>query len=378
MAEVTIPLRSHEEAILVLGPYDRHAKLLRQALDIEIFTRNGNLRLKGVDEDVAEAKRRVEHLLGKLRKGRELDPKEAEAILIGTAAVAPPAEAIAPLAGVRLTTRTASGGARSASGTRAAGGERRGNGLGAGARAGFGSATGASAGAGAPTLRLSALGTRPFEPRGEHQRRYLELIQKKSLVFGIGAAGTGKTYLAVAAAVRALRAGEVRRLVMTRPVVEAGEHLGFLPGDLQAKLDPYLRPVYDALRDLVDMEDIQRLEEAGVLEVAPLAYMRGRTLSNAFVILDEAQNTTLSQMKMFLTRLGEGSKMVVTGDPSQTDLERGQRSGLADAVARLQGFADVGVTEFTVKDVCRHPLVEQIVRAYEAPARGLFDQGGPA
>ena len=378
MAEVTIPLRSHEEAILVLGPYDRHAKLLRQALDIEIFTRNGNLRLKGVDEDVAEAKRRVEHLLGKLRKGRELDPKEAEAILIGPAAALPPSEAITPLAGVRLTTRPANGGGRSAGGTRAAAGERRGNGLAAGARSGFGSTTGASAGAGAPTLRLSALGTRPFEPRGEHQRRYLELIQKKSLVFGIGAAGTGKTYLAVAAAVRALRAGEVRRLVMTRPVVEAGEHLGFLPGDLQAKLDPYLRPVYDALRDLVDMEDIQRLEEAGVLEVAPLAYMRGRTLSNAFVILDEAQNTTLPQMKMFLTRLGEGSRMVVTGDPSQSDLERGQRSGLADAVARLQGFADVGVTEFTVKDVCRHPLVEQIVRAYEAPARGLFDQGPTA
>jgi len=363
LAEVTIPLRSHEEAILVLGPYDRHAKLLRQALDIEIFTRNGNLRLKGVDEHVAEARRRVDHLLGKLRKGRELDPKEAEAILVGPGEAQAP-EVGQPSLGARSTPRASLGA------TRGVGERRPGD-----RRAGIGAAGGASA---AGALRLSNLGTRPFEPRGERQRKYLEQIQKKSLTFGLGAAGTGKTYLAVAAAVRSLRAGEVRRLIMTRPVVEAGEHLGFLPGDLQAKLDPYLRPVYDALRDLVDLEDIQRLEEAGVIEVAPLAYMRGRTLSNAFVILDEAQNTTLSQMKMFLTRLGENSKMVVTGDPSQTDLERGARSGLSDAVLRLQGFAEVGVTEFTAKDVCRHPLVEQIVRAYESPARGLFEEGqGP-
>ena len=364
MAEVTIPLRSHEEAILVLGPYDRHAKLLRQALDIEIYTRSGNLRLKGLDEHVAEARRRVDHLLGKLRKGRELDPKEAESILLGRGE-APALES--STASPRSAPRSSSGGSRGSSERRPGNGTERRSG-----------AAGLGGGATSSTMRVSSLGVRPFEPRGEHQRRYLELIQKKSLVFGLGVAGTGKTYLAVAAAVRALRAGEVRRLIMTRPVVEAGEHLGFLPGDLQAKLDPYLRPVYDALRELVDLEDIQRLEEAGVMEVAPLAYMRGRTLSNAFVILDEAQNTTLSQMKMFLTRLGEGSKMVVTGDPSQTDLERGQRSGLADAVARLQGFADVGVTEFTVKDVCRHPLVEQIVRAYEAPARSLYDEGPTA
>ena len=371
---MTIPLRSHEEAILVLGPYDRHAKLLRQALDIEIFTRNGNLRLKGQDEDVAEARRRVDHLLGKLRKGRELDPKEAEAILVGPGET-PAVDSGPSLGGLRLSARVPGSGARAGGGSRGGtnGGERRSNGVGAGARSGLGSGAGSASSTSA--LRLSALATRPFEPRGDRQRRYLEQIQKKSLVFGIGAAGTGKTYLAVAAGVRALRAGEVRRMVMTRPVVEAGEHLGFLPGDLQAKLDPYLRPVYDALRDLVDVEDILRLEEANVIEVAPLAYMRGRTLSNCFVILDEAQNTTLSQMKMFLTRLGEGSKMVVTGDPSQTDLERGQRSGLADAVARLQGFADIGVTEFTVKDVCRHPLVEQIVRAYESPVRGLYDEG---
>jgi len=173
----------------------------------------------------------------------------------------------------------------------------------------------------------------------------------------------------VVAAVRALRIGQCRRVVITRPVVEAGERLGFLPGDLAAKLNPYTRPVYDAFYDLIDYDEVARLEESGVIEVAPLAYMRGRTLNHAFAILDEAQNTTIPQMKMFLTRLGEGSRMIVTGDPTQTDLEHGQRSGLNDAVSRLRGFKDVGIVEFSTKDIVRHPLVEQIVRAYEAPSR---------
>jgi phosphate starvation-inducible PhoH-like protein len=209
--------------------------------------------------------------------------------------------------------------------------------------------------------------SKPVEPRGPTQRRYMEAIAESSLTFGIGVSGTGKTYLAVAAAVRRLRAGEVKRLVITRPVVEAGEHLGFLPGDLQAKLNPYMRPVYDALYDLIGFEDANRLEDAGVIEVAPLAYMRGRTLSQAFVVLDEAQNTSIAQMKMFLTRLGEGSCMVVSGDPSQSDLEDPARSGLLDAVRRLRGYTGVAVVEFGTKDIVRHPLVEQIVRAYEAP-----------
>lgn len=336
MAEVTIPLRSHEEAILVLGPYDRHAKLLRQVLDIEIFTRHGNLRIKGTDDHTQEARRRIEHLLGKLRKGRDLDAKEAEAILIGTPSNEPPPANNGPsrIPYAPPGERVSQVGVRSAR-----------------------------------PVSPSNFRVRPFEPRGVRQRKYIELIGARSLVFGLGAAGTGKTYLAVAAALRAMRAGDCRKLVITRPVVEAGEKLGFLPGDLMAKLNPYMRPVYDALGDLLEFEDVMRLEEAGVIEVAPLAYMRGRTLSNAFVILDEAQNTTIPQMKMFLTRLGEGSRMVVTGDPSQSDLERGQKSGLADAVGRLQGFKEVGVVEFTVDDICRHPLVEQIVRAYEAPAR---------
>jgi phosphate starvation-inducible PhoH-like protein len=344
LTEVTIPLKSHEEAILVLGPYDRHAKLLRQDLDIDIFTQRGNLRLKGGDLGVAEAHRRIEHLLGKLRKGRQIDPSDAEAILLGTPSAAANARG-------------------SGASTPKVGQSRK--------EAGTSHASSSSPrGARPRSLRVAA-----FEPRGERQRRYLDLISKKSLTIGLGAAGTGKTFLAVAAAVRSMRSGECRRLVITRPVVEAGEHLGFLPGDLQAKLDPYLRPVYDALRDLLDYEDLARLEETGVIEVAPLAYMRGRTLAHSFVILDEAQNTTIPQMKMFLTRLGEGSCMVVTGDPSQSDLERGRRSGLTDCVARLQGFADVGVVEFGVADVCRHPLVEQIVRAYEAPSKLAKPEG---
>jgi phosphate starvation-inducible PhoH-like protein len=219
--------------------------------------------------------------------------------------------------------------------------------------------------AGARGLRVS-----PVEPRTENQRRYLELIEKSPLVFGLGVAGTGKTFLAVAAAVRALRSGDCRRLVITRPVVEAGERLGFLPGDVQAKLNPYLRPIYDALYDLLDFEDVSRLEENGVIEVAPLAFMRGRTLSNAFAILDEGQNTTAPQMKMFLTRMGEGSRMVVTGDPTQTDLDDGKKNGLQDAALRLRGYKDIGFVEFGVRDIVRHPLVEQIVKAYDGPPRG--------
>ena len=194
-------------------------------------------------------------------------------------------------------------------------------------------------------------------------------MEQNTLTLAIGVAGTGKTYLAVAAAVRRLRNGECRRLIITRPVVEAGEHLGFLPGDLQAKLNPYMRPVYDALFELIGFEETRRLEEAGVIEVAPLAYMRGRTLAEAFVILDEAQNTSISQMMMFLTRLGEGSCMVVTGDPSQSDLPADRKSGLRDAVGRLRGHVGVAVVEFDARDIVRHPLVQKIVRAYEGPGQ---------
>ena len=197
------------------------------------------------------------------------------------------------------------------------------------------------------------------------QKNYVSAIKKNTIIFGVGPAGTGKTYLAVCQAVNAFKSKEVEKIILTRPAVEAGEKLGFLPGDLQTKVDPYLRPLYDALGELFGFETYQKLMEKGVIEVAPLAYMRGRTLSNAFVILDEAQNATREQMKMFLTRLGDGSKMVVTGDLTQTDLPEGKTSGLKQAVTILKGIEEIAICTFSEKDVVRHPLVGKIVKAYE-------------
>lgn len=210
---------------------------------------------------------------------------------------------------------------------------------------------------------------KPVKCRTVGQKDYVSAIRKNTVTFGVGPAGTGKTYLAVCLAVAAYKGKEVEKIILTRPAVEAGEKLGFLPGDLQTKVDPYLRPLYDALQEMFGAETYQKLMEMGAIEVAPLAYMRGRTLSNAFVILDEAQNATREQMKMFLTRLGEGSKMVVTGDPTQTDLPEGKTSGLKQAVTILRGVEDVAVCTLTDRDVVRHPLVTRIVRAYEAAAK---------
>jgi phosphate starvation-inducible protein PhoH and related proteins len=201
--------------------------------------------------------------------------------------------------------------------------------------------------------------------RGPNQRQYLHHIRTNDLIFGIGPAGTGKTYLAVACAVEALQTDRVRRIVLVRPAVEAGERLGFLPGDLAQKVDPYLRPMYDALYDMMGFDRVARAIERQVIEIAPLAFMRGRTLSDAFIILDEAQNTSVEQMKMFLTRIGFGSTAVVTGDITQTDLPRQQLSGLKNAMSVLQGVEGVAFTHFTSKDVVRHPLVQRIVEAYE-------------
>ena len=198
------------------------------------------------------------------------------------------------------------------------------------------------------------------------QKEYVDAIKKNTVVFGVGPAGTGKTYLAVCMAVTAFKAKQAEKIILTRPAVEAGEKLGFLPGDLQEKVDPYLRPLYDALQELLGLETYERLMERGSIEVAPLAYMRGRTLSNAFIILDEAQNTTREQMKMFLTRMGEGSKMVVTGDVTQMDLPDGKESGLVHATKILDGVEGIAVCKLTAKDVVRHPLVMRIIRAYES------------
>ena len=210
---------------------------------------------------------------------------------------------------------------------------------------------------------------RPIRCKTLGQRDYVRAIERHTLTFGIGPAGTGKTYLAMAMAVAALKAKTVERIVLTRPAVEAGEKLGFLPGDLNQKVDPYLRPLYDAMFEMLGVETCQRMQERGIIEVAPLAYMRGRTLSDAFIILDEAQNTTQEQMKMFLTRMGFRSRIVVTGDPSQIDLPRGRISGLMEAVEVLEGVEDVAIQRLTHHDVVRHELVQAIVRAYDAHAR---------
>ena len=213
--------------------------------------------------------------------------------------------------------------------------------------------------------RFNPAGKKQVAPKSANQRKYIQAIQEKDVVFGIGVAGTGKTYLAVAMAVQALMQKQVNRIVLARPAVEAGEKLGFLPGDLQDKVDPYLRPLYDALFDLIDYERATRLLEKRVIEVAPLAFMRGRTLSDAFIILDEAQNTTSEQMKMFLTRIGFGSKAVITGDVTQVDLPTGKRSGLIEAERILAGVEEIEFVYFTDKDVVRHKLVQLIIRAYE-------------
>jgi phosphate starvation-inducible PhoH-like protein len=210
---------------------------------------------------------------------------------------------------------------------------------------------------------------RVIAARSPNQAAYLRALARHDLVFALGPAGTGKTYLAVAGAVSLLRQQRIDRIVLTRPAVEAGERLGFLPGDLKEKVDPYLRPLYDALQDMLPEGKLQSRIESGQIEIAPLAYMRGRTLSNAAVILDEAQNTTPSQMKMFLTRLGENAHMVVTGDPTQTDLPPGMPSGLADAVAKLEGIPGIAVVRFDHSDIVRHPLVSEIIHAYEAGSR---------
>lgn len=218
------------------------------------------------------------------------------------------------------------------------------------------------------TVARTFLG-KPIKPKTLGQKQYIDMIREKMIVFGIGPAGTGKTYLAMAMAVNAFKKNEVERIILTRPAIEAGEKLGFLPGDLQSKVDPYLRPLYDALFEIMGAESFNINLERGLIEVAPLAYMRGRTLDNAFIILDEAQNTTPSQMKMFLTRIGFGSKVIVTGDGSQKDLPPNIKSGLDEAVKILKDIPEIGFNRFSTRDVVRHPLVQRIVKAYEEHER---------
>jgi phosphate starvation-inducible PhoH-like protein len=314
---------------LLYGEHDQHLVRLEAQLGVRLASRGNRLAISGPPDAVRSADLALNALYERLRKGLEVGDAEVDAV-VRMARQAPLGESAAAVADIHaedLTIRTRK---------------------------------------------------RHLSPRSPNQATYLRALRSHELVFAIGPAGTGKTYLAVAMAVSLLMEGKVDRIILSRPAVEAGERLGFLPGDLREKVDPYLRPLYDALYDMLPAEQVMSRLANGEIEVAPLAFMRGRTLSNSFIILDEAQNTTPVQMKMFLTRLGENSRMAVTGDPSQVDLPSGQPSGLRDALRLLSEMDDVACVQFTNVDVMRHTLVTRIVRAYEARDRadGGTDQDG--
>jgi phosphate starvation-inducible PhoH-like protein len=316
-ADIHIPVQAVEEARTLLGPLDSNARLIRELHGVSVLARDGSLRLLGDAAHVQVVQQVLEECLGIMRSGRRIGTQDVAARLRAT--------------------------------------------LGQDLPDGGGSAVDRAQRAVAVTG-----GGHAVRARTAGQQRYLECMDQHDVVLATGPAGTGKTYLAVAKAVEAMKVGTVRRLVLVRPAVEAGEKLGFLPGDFQAKIDPYLRPMYDALQDLLDARTRLRWLESEVVEVCPLAYMRGRTLNRSFVILDEAQNTTVPQMLMFLTRLGEGSRMVVTGDPSQVDLPGNVTSGLGDALRKLQGVDGIGIARLEAADVVRHAVVSRIVTAYDA------------
>jgi phosphate starvation-inducible protein PhoH and related proteins len=308
----TIQLRDIEEERSLLGRQDRTLRILRDTLGIRIFARRGLVVLEGEGDRLREGVRVVRDLLTRLREKGELSDDEISSALTDAA---PGAE----------------------------GQDERDEGH---------------------DRILKALDDTVIQPRTPGQTRYVEAVRKNDIVFAIGPAGTGKTYLAVAMAIRMMKKGLFRKLVLVRPAVEAGEKLGFLPGDLNAKVSPYVRPLYDAIGDFIEFGDVRRYMERDVIEVVPLAYMRGRTLDNAFIILDEAQNTTPGQMQMFLTRMGRRSKVVVTGDVTQTDLPRGVTSGLVDVRARLADIDGIEFCQLDRADIVRHPLVQRIVDAY--------------
>ncbi|MBL4849351.1 MAG: PhoH family protein [Planctomycetes bacterium] len=305
---LTLDFKDQDEAQALAGPRDRHFRVLRDRLGVEIVIRGLTLKVSGVDAKQAHSL--LSDVLNELRKGVELLTDEVEGRLSDS------------LSGASEDQSTSG--------------------------------------------RLTRL--EGFRLRTPGQRRYLEIMNEKELVFAIGPAGTGKTFLAVLKAVQELKAGRVQRIILCRPAVEAGESLGFLPGDFQAKVNPYMRPLYDSLYTVLDFETVKRYQEREVIEVAPLAYMRGRTLQDAFVILDEAQNTTKAQMKMFLTRMGDNSRIVVTGDVTQIDLPKGVTSGLVHADAILRRVKDIGFARLKAEDIVRHPLVGKVIKAYEGRA----------
>ncbi|WP_334238078.1 PhoH family protein [Terriglobus sp. ADX1] len=316
MANILLEITPHTEALL--GLRDENLRWMESELGVSIDLRSNGLLVEGTDEHVALVERIFKDFEALRRSGVTLAGPELHALV--KMAVADPSSSLKQLVD--------SGRQRTANGVK-----------------------------------------RMVNPRSANQKKYVEAIEQNDMTFGIGPAGTGKTYLAVAMAASALMAKKVERIILVRPAVEAGERLGFLPGSLQEKVDPYLRPLYDALYDLLEKERVDKMLEKGIIEVAPLAFMRGRTLSNAFIIMDEAQNTTNEQMKMFVTRLGMNSKAVITGDLTQIDLPNPKRSGLVEALTVLDGVEGVGFCQFEDKDVVRHNLVQRIVRAYETHQR---------
>ena len=312
MIEQTISIERIEDVIDIFGSFDENIKLIEHELDVSVVSRDDQLKISGEAENVLYAVKAVQGLLG--LAGRKETITEQNVRYIINLVKAGNEEHINDIA--------------------------------------------------RDVLCVTAKG-KPIKPKTLGQKRYVDAIKKNTITLGIGPAGTGKTYLAVAAAVAAFRDKQVNRIILTRPAVEAGERLGFLPGDLQSKVDPYLRPLYDALFDMLGAETYNKYLERGSIEVAPLAYMRGRTLDDSFIILDEAQNTSREQMKMFLTRLGFGSKIVITGDVTQIDLPDGKPSGLREAMRVLKNVEGIGICELTNADVVRHVMVQRIVRAYE-------------
>lgn len=334
MTEATLSIANQQEILDLFGPRDQHLRRIRRLFDVNITQRDGSIRIAGDDPGVKSAARTLEKLRKLSRKNGGISPGDVDqAAFDEGAAIDNPESTL-----------------------------QRQRALSSGSDAGI--ANREKNPIGQSEIQLQH-GGRRVKPRTPGQARYVEAIRKYDLTFATGPAGCGKTYLAVATAVESLRAGEVRKIVLVRPAVEAGENLGFLPGDLRAKLNPYLRPLMDALGDMIDYDQARNLMEQDTIEVIPLAYMRGRTLNDAFIILDEAQNATISQMKMFLTRMGERSKMVVSGDATQQDLPRGITSGLKDALKRLGDIDGIGVVRLQASDIVRHRLVQRIVEAYE-------------
>ena len=312
MTEQIISIERMEQAINLFGLFDENIRLIERELGVSVVNRDSNLKISGEGENVMLAVRAVQGLLSLSARGEAISEQNVRYII----------ELV-----------------------------RSGN-------------EGKIAQLAGDVVCVTAKG-KPIKPKTLGQKQYVQAIKNNTVTLGVGPAGTGKTYLAVAAAVQAFRDKQVNRIILTRPAVEAGERLGFLPGDLQSKVDPYLRPLYDALFDMLGAETYQKYLERGNIEVAPLAYMRGRTLDDSFIILDEAQNTSREQMKMFLTRLGFGSKIVITGDVTQIDLPDGKASGLKEAMRVLRDVEGIGICELTNADVVRHVMVQRIVEAYE-------------